>query len=76
MIEKLGTAGISQLGVARRRWLEYPPRSPDSGAKHRLEEVLGNMVRDGVLLATRTAKGAYVYSAGPNFDRYQQEVPV
>ena len=58
VIDKFGSAGSSQLGTARRRWLEYPPRNPASGFRNRLEEVLDQMVRQQVLVANRTAKGA------------------
>ena len=37
-----------------------------------LEEVLAKMVQDGVLKATRTVKGALVYSPGPNYEQYRQ----
>lgn len=63
--------GTADLGKYRRRWLEYPPRDAASGFKNRLEEVLAKMVEEGVLKATRTAKGAYVYEAGPNADKYR-----
>jgi len=64
--------GTSELGKYRRRWLDYPPRNPLPGYRNRLEEVLANMVKDGVLRATTTAKGATVYSPGANFERYRQ----
>jgi hypothetical protein len=34
------------------------------------------MVQDGVLRATRTAKGVTVYSPGPNYEAYRQPVAV
>lgn len=64
--------GSSDLGKYRRRWLEYPPRDATSGHRNRLEEVLANMVRDGVLAATRTPNGATVYALGPNAVQYPQ----
>ncbi len=64
--------GTAQLGSARRRWLEYPPRDTSSGHRNRLEEVLARMVKDGALVATRTGHGALVYSPGPNAHRYRQ----
>jgi hypothetical protein len=72
VVSRYGTVGSSQLGTTRRRWLDYAPRNPASEAKNRLGEVLSNMVRDGVLVANRTAQGAYTYSPGPNFGRYSQ----
>ena len=64
--------GTPDLGKYRRRWLDYPPRNAASGHRNRLEEVLDMMVRDGVLTAIKTAKGAYVYTVGPNAASYQQ----
>ncbi len=66
--------GSADLGKYRRRWLEYPPRTPGGGHRNRLEEVLAAMVRDGVLLARRTPAGAMVYSPGPSFDQYRRGV--
>lgn len=73
VIDRLGgrPAGTADLGKWRRRWLEYRPRDPSSGHRNRLEEVLARMVQDGVLKATRTAKGAWVYSPGPNYEMYR-----
>jgi len=65
-------AGSADFGKYRRRWLEYPPRDRTSGHRNRLEEVLVKMVRDGVLRATQTGKGAYIYLPGPNADKYRQ----
>jgi hypothetical protein len=78
VIDKFGGehVGSSQLGQARRRWLELPPRDPSSGYRNRLEEVLAAMVADGVLKATRTAKGAVVYGVGPKIDQYRSGVTV
>ena len=73
VVERLGRpAGTADLGKYRRRWLEYPPRNPASGFRNRLEEVLDAMTKEGVLTATRTAKGAFLYSLGPNAGLYQQ----
>jgi hypothetical protein len=73
VLDKLSRpAGTAHLGSARRRWLEYPPRDPGSGHRNRLEEVLARMVQDGVLTATRTGQGAFVYSPGPNAHAYRQ----
>ncbi len=73
VIDRLGRPyiGSSELGKYRRRWLEYPPRDPSSDYRNRLEEVLALMVQDGVLKAAKTAKGAWIYSPGPNFDNYR-----
>jgi hypothetical protein len=77
VVDRLGRpAGTAQFGSARRRWLEYPPRDATSGHRNRLEEVLSKMVHDGVLAATRTANGAYVYSPGPNAAQYRRAAPV
>ncbi len=72
VIDRLGRpAGSADLGRFRRRWLEYPPRDPTSSHRNRLEEVLAAMTRDGVLRATRTAAGAFVYTPGQNADQYR-----
>jgi len=66
--------GTADLGKYRRRWLDYPPRNPLAGHRNRLEEVLDKMVRDSVLRAIRTAKGATVYSPGPNYEQFRHLV--
>ena len=72
VVYRLGRpAGSADFGSARRRWLEYPPRSPNSGHRNRLAEVLARMVQDGVLTANRTKQGAFVYSPGPNAHTYR-----
>jgi len=48
------------------------PRMRRQGTAIRLEEVLAKMVEDGVLRATRTAKGAFVYSPGLNYEQYRR----
>ena len=63
--------GMADLGRYRRRWLEYPPRTPNSQFRNRLEEVLDLMVRENVLQAHRSLRGAVVYSRGQNFGQYQ-----
>jgi hypothetical protein len=65
--------GTADLGKYRRRWLEYPPRTPGSGHRNRLEEVLEAMVRDGVLRATQTRNGATVYQPGPRFEEFHRQ---
>lgn len=65
--------GSAQFGSFRRQWLKYPPRDPNSGYRNRLEEVLARMVDDGVLKATRTGQGAFLYSPGPNANAYRQQ---
>lgn len=73
VLDRLGRpAGTADLGRYRRRWLEYPPRNPASGFRNRLEEVLDSMTKEGVVTAIRTAKGAYMYTPGPNASAYQQ----
>ena len=72
VLDRLGRpVGSADLGRFRRRWLEYPPRNPNSGFRNRLEEALATMTKEGVLTAIRTAKGAYLYSPGPNAGVYQ-----
>ncbi|OAI49648.1 hypothetical protein AYO44_18375 [Planctomycetaceae bacterium SCGC AG-212-F19] len=73
VMDRLGgrPVGTTDLGRYRRRWLDYPPRNPDSAHRNRLEEVLEMMVQEGVLLATKTRLGATVYSPGPNYQSYQ-----
>ena len=63
--------GSADLGKYRRRWLEYAPRTPGSTFRNRLEEVLDQMTKANVLKASRTVKGAVVYSPGPRFDQYR-----
>jgi len=73
VIDKLGRpVGTADLGKYRRRWLEYAPRDPNSGFKNRLEETLVSMVREGVLRALQTQKGAFVYEPGPAAGQYRQ----
>jgi len=75
VIDKLGRpAGTADLGKYRRRWLDYPPREAASGHRNRLEEVLDLMVREGVLRAIKTPKGAFQYEPGPNAGQYRQAV--
>ncbi len=75
VLDRLGRpAGTADLGRFRRRWLEYPPRNPASGFRNRLEEVLDAMVKERVLTAAKTNKGAFVYAPGPNAAQYQQGV--
>lgn len=69
-----GPVGTSILGTARSRWLTYPPRDPASGHANRLSEVLANAMRDGVLVAHKTQKGALIYSLGPGAAKYRQDV--
>jgi hypothetical protein len=74
VLDKLGRpVGSADLGRYRRRWLEYPPRDAGSGHRNRLEEVLAHMVRDGVLRAVATGRGAFVYQPGPNASAYRQQ---
>lgn len=57
--------GSADLGKYRRRWLDYPPRNPLAGHRNRLEEVLSNMVSDGVLRVVKTKTGAVQYEPRP-----------
>ena len=62
--------GSADLGRFRRRWLEFPPRTKNSTHRNRLEDVLAQMVSDGVLNAKRGIAGGQTYSPGPQFSRY------
>jgi len=75
LVGRLGRpVGTADLGKYRRRWLEYPPRDPSSPYRNRLEEVLAAMVRDDILRATKTSRGAVVYSPGPKFDQFRATI--
>ena len=49
------------------------PATRDHGGHHRnrLEEVLQQMVKDGVLKAVKTARGAVAYVPGENAEAYR-----
>jgi hypothetical protein len=72
LLDKLGRpVGSADLGRFRRRWLDYPPR--ESGThRNRLEQVLEQMLKDGVLKAVQTARGAVAYVPGPNAEAYRR----
>lgn len=73
VVDRMGRpVGTADLGRYRRRWLEYAPRDPASGHPNRMTEVLGQMVRDGVLQTVQTGRGAIAYLPGPNAARYRQ----
>jgi hypothetical protein len=73
VLDRLGRpAGSADLGKYRRRWLDYPPRDASSGYRNRLEEVLANMVREGVILARPTRSGAVQYVPGPAAASYRK----
>lgn len=75
VVERLGRpAGSSDLMKYRRRWVEYPPRTQEAGYKNRLEEVLDLAVKEGVLKAMKSAKGADIYDLGPNAEKYRHAV--
>ena len=75
VIEKLGRpVGTADLGKYRRRWLDYAPRDPDSHHRNRLDATLEAMVDEDVLVRSPTGRGGYVYSPGPQFDRYREPV--
>lgn len=73
-VERLGgrPAGTADLGRLRRRWLEYAPRDAATGHRNRLDDVLAQMLRDGVLSTIHTARGATAYVPGPNADEYRR----
>ena len=60
----------SVLGSLRRRWLERAPRDPSSRYKNRLDDVLANMVDDGVLIEKQTSGGGRVFYPGENYEEY------
>jgi hypothetical protein len=63
-----GNASMMHFGKDRRRWLERPPRDPNSAHPNRLADVLARMVQDGVL-----AKQGARYVPGPNYGRFLPE---
>jgi len=66
VLEKNGrSVSMAVLGKSRRRWMERPPRDPNSSHPNRLADVLARMVRDGVL-----AKQGTRYVPGPDYARY------
>ena len=75
VMEKLGRpVGTADLGKYRRRWLDYPPRDPDSPHRNRLDATLEAMVDDDVLVRSPTGRGGYIYSPGPQFEKYREPV--
>ena len=75
LIEKLGRpVGSADLGKYRRRWLDYPPRDPNSHHRNRLDATLEAMVDEDVLVRSPTGRGGYMYSPGPEFDKYREPV--
>jgi len=73
LIEKLGRPiGTADLGKHRRKWLQYPPREPDSPHRNRLDETLARMTEAGVLVKRPTGRGGLMYSPGPEFERYRE----
>ena len=66
VIEKSrGRASMAVLGKKRRRWLERPPRNPNSPHKTRLHDVLARMVDDGVL-----ARHGAAYVFGSQYETF------
>ena len=59
------SVSMAVLGKSRRRWMERPPRDPNSSYSNRLYDVLARMVQDGVL-----AKNGTRYVPGPDYARY------
>ena len=75
LIEKLGRpVGTADLGKYRRRWLDYAPRDPDSHHKNRLDATLEAMVDEDVLVRSPTGRGGYMYSPGPQFEKFREPV--
>jgi hypothetical protein len=72
VLEKHGrSVSMMVLGKVRRRWLERPPRDPNSVHPNRLADVLARMVADGVL-----EKQGVRYVPGPQYARYLEPVGV
>jgi len=66
VIERSGrAANLAILGRLRRRWLERPPRDPNSPHANRLTDVLARMIGDGVL-----SKTGAKFIPGPNYTSY------
>jgi hypothetical protein len=66
LLEKNGrSVSMAVLGKARRRWMERPPRDPNSSYSNRLADVLARMMADGVLTKQGTR-----YVPGPDYARY------
>ena len=59
------SVSMAVLGKSRRRWMERPPRDPNSSQPNRLNDVLARMMADGVLLKQGTR-----YVPGPDYARY------
>ena len=59
------SVSMAVLGKSRRRWMERPPRDPNSSYSNRLADVLARMVQDGVLIKQGTR-----YVPGPDYARY------
>ncbi len=59
------SVSMAVLGKARRRWMERPPRDPNSSYSNRLYDVLTRMIQDGVLTKQGTR-----YVPGPQYARY------
>jgi hypothetical protein len=53
-----GQASMAIFGRKRRRWLNYPPRDPNSTHKNRLIDVLSRMVEEGLLVKRGTKVSA------------------
>ena len=59
------SVSMAILGKSRRRWMERPPRDPNSSQPNRLADVLARMVTDRV-----PTKSGTRYVPGPNYARY------
>jgi hypothetical protein len=69
-------ANLAILGKVRRRWLEYPPRDPNSPHPNRLADVLAKMVSDGVLQEKKTRAGGRLYVPGRRYQEFLSGVTV
>jgi hypothetical protein len=77
VMEKHGQrVNLAILGKARRRWLERPPRNPNSPHPNRLADVLAKMVSDGVLHEKRTRAGGRLFVPGRRYGEFAAAVPV
>ena len=65
-LEKSIARGETELGELRAKLRSSPGDD---------WEMLAKMAQEGVLRATRTAKGAWVYEPGPNAAEYRQGAP-
>lgn len=72
LTKKEAAYGLPLVAIFRGMMFGQRTRNPSSGHRNRLEEVLAQMVEEGVLIATRTSRDALVYSPGQNYEAYRQ----